>query len=574
MTTAGVCGLLVAGMELNAGREELLDDGTAKNCGAYPETTPAVKALSWVSDNFRVDLPQRVFYNLYGLERAGRLTGQRFFGQFDWYREGCQYLVRVQRSDGGWTAAGAWDQFPVVSTSFALLFLSKGRTPVLMSKLVHGDWGPRGRNERDLDWNNDRNDLRHLVDFAGKKMFKNLPLAWQSFDLMRAAAPKPGGDNLTEDDLNEVTSDMLQSPIFYITGHLSPRTRLRAIEKELLKRYVENGGFILAEACCGSAEFDQGFEALAAELWPDNDLSYLDEKHPVWKSFFAVSPGKPHKLMGVSMGCKTVVIYSPQDLSCRWESNKLDDGNVLRAFQLGANIIAYATGLEPPRPRLFQVNVAGGKGDPRQIPRGYFKVAQLKHRGDWHPAPRAMRNLMDHVNKEAGLDVVLKTEALQIDNSSLVDFKFLYMHGRGKFAIDSDYLKHLRFSLQSGGLLFADACCGKEAFDQSFRAMVEQLFPDKKLEEVALDDELFSKELNGVALTEENIKCRREAGKEARPMPPLLEGIKINNRWVVLYSKYDIGCALERHSSSECLGYTPDSALRLGAAAVLYTLRP
>src|SRR5205823_3282983 len=94
----------------------------------------------------------QIFYNLYGIERAGRLSGQRFIGQHDWYREGCKYLVKCQREDGSWSEAGFHDQFPVVSTSFALLFLSKGRTPVLISKLVHGPGE---------DWNNDRNDARH-----------------------------------------------------------------------------------------------------------------------------------------------------------------------------------------------------------------------------------------------------------------------------------------------------------------------------------------------------------------------------------------------------------------------------
>ena len=31
---------------------------------------------------------------------------------------------------------------------------------------------------------NDRNDVRHLVKFAGKELYKGLPLAWQTFDLM------------------------------------------------------------------------------------------------------------------------------------------------------------------------------------------------------------------------------------------------------------------------------------------------------------------------------------------------------------------------------------------------------
>ncbi len=287
-----------------------------------------------------------------------------------------------------------------------------------------------------------------------------------------------------------------------------------------------------------------------------------------------MTPGEPYKLMGVSLGCKTVLIYSPQDMSCFWESNKQDDGWSVKAFELGANIVAYATGREPPRPRLTSVEVAGGKDDPRVIPRGYMKVAQIKHRGDWQPAPRAMRNLMDHLRKYAALDVVLKTEEIPIYNESIVDFKFVYMHGRRDFQFETEDLKSLKFNLENGGLLFADACCGKEAFDKSFRTFAKQLFPKEALVQVPHDDVLFSKNLNGVAITRDNIACRTEAGGPVRQMPPYLEGIKLKNRWVVLYSKYDIGCALEKHKASDCLGYSPDSALKISGAAVLYTLSP
>src|SRR5262249_4297912 len=157
--------------------------------------------------------PPRTYYHLYGLERAGRLTGQRFFGEYDWYREGSKLLVREQHTDGSWAgeqSKNSWDRWPVVSTSFALLFLSKGKTPVLISKLVHGTWP---REEMDLDWNNDRNDLKHLVAYASQEIFHRQPLAWQTVDLMMAAQP-PGRRNLpNEDDLTAVTSDLLQSPI-------------------------------------------------------------------------------------------------------------------------------------------------------------------------------------------------------------------------------------------------------------------------------------------------------------------------------------------------------------------------
>src|SRR5262249_50062148 len=133
---------------------------------------------------------------------------------------------------------------------------------------------------------------------------------------------------------------------------------------------------------------------------------------------------------------------------------------------------------------------------------------------------------------------------------------------------------NLRFNLQNGGLLFADACCGQEAFDKAFRAFVAKLLPGHKLEQVPFTDPLFSKELNGEALTRANIRVRQEKGGPLRNVDPYLEGIKIGDRWVVIYSKYDIGCALEKHQSPECRGYDNASALKIAGAAVLYLLEP
>ena len=62
-------------------------------------------------------------------------------------------------------------------------------------------------------------------------------------------------------------------------------------------------------------------------------------------------------------------------------------------------------------------------------------------------------------------------------------------------------------------------------------------------------------------------------GGQFAPSPPQLEGIKINNRWVVIYSRYDLGCALEKHQSSDCLGHDFASAIKLAGAAVYYALQ-
>src|SRR5207237_904445 len=74
------------------------------------------RAVDWMATHFSVGQNPGVgeqwkYYYLYGLERAGRLTGLRYFGDHDWYREGAEELVRRQdRLNGSWSG----DTSPVV----------------------------------------------------------------------------------------------------------------------------------------------------------------------------------------------------------------------------------------------------------------------------------------------------------------------------------------------------------------------------------------------------------------------------------------------------------------------------
>ncbi|HEY2158493.1 MAG TPA: DUF4159 domain-containing protein, partial [Isosphaeraceae bacterium] len=53
-----------------------------------------------------------------------------------------------------------------------------------------------------------------------------------------------------------------------------------------------------------------------------------------------------------------------------------------------------------------------------------------------------------------------------------------------------------------------------------------------------------------------------------------LEGVKINGHWAIIYSKLDIGCALERHAGLDCKGYSYESALRIASNVVIYATLP
>jgi hypothetical protein len=574
MNAAGVCGLLITGMQLYRNKETIdAQTGVIENCGQFEKSDPLARGLLRLGDTFTVNFAAFKFYNLYGLERAGRLSGQRFFTgrskqTHDWYRAGAQYLLSIQmQPEGCWRGDNAIDGHPVIATSFALLFLAKGKTPVLMHKMLHGL--PHTARGLVGDWNNDRNDVRNITEYCSKEIFKRngrpVPLTWQAFDASKLDPSDP-----------QSVAELLQAPIVYFNGHNAPQ--FTDGEKKLLRDYVEQGGFILAEACCGRKEFDEGFRRLVKEIWkdqPEKRLQPLSEGHPIWTAAFAVPTGS-FKLEGIDFGCKTCLVYAPEDLSCHWESNHFNgpNGRTQLAFRLGANIVAYATGLEPPEDKLTKINIVSDKPD--LIRRNYLHVAQLNYGGrDWQPAPNAMRNLMDHLQKHWAVDVILQTRPMTPGDPNLSDYKFLYMHGRREFSIPEENVKRLREHVEGGGILLADACCGSDKFDKSFRDLMQQMFPDRKLEPIKMADPLFSDKIGRKITT---AQCRTQRGGTYTAMAPQLEGIRLDpmnarSPWIVIYSKYDLGCALDRHSTTDCLGYSHDSALELAAQVVLYALK-
>lgn len=557
MTVAGLCGLQMSAQVLNTSRQGLQPDGTATDCGKYPEDGAIRKALDWLAaprgdgqTRFRFD-DQYVFYNAYGIERAGRLTGRRFLAGRDWYREGCEYLVGLQHEDDSFRISRGEPLVftPIVNTSLALLFLSKGRSPVLISKWAHGAGEA---------WNNKHYDAKHLVEFASKELFKGQPLAWQSYDARRLNFAN------RQQRLAEVGA-LVQSPIVYMNGHAAPV--MTDTQKQLLKQYIEEGGFVIAEACCGREAFANGFRQLMAELFPDNPLKPLSPEHPIWRSWAIVRPDFT-PLEGIDMGCKTVVVFSPKPLAGYWEENLKADGRGKEAFRLAGNLIAYATGLEAPKPRLTTTELIDERAE-RVASRGFLQAAQLRHEGDWQPAPRAIRNLMKHLREKAKLDVAIRPEELTFTHPDLFKYKFLYMHGRGQFAANEAGLENLRANLGTGGLLLADACCGSPAFDAAFRDFAKKLFPDNPLVAIPPTDPLFSAAVAGSPIT--SVKVRTGPGG-FDVAPPALEGIAVDGRWAVIYSRYDLGCALEKHAAGDCKGHDHDSALRLAGAAVMYLL--
>jgi hypothetical protein len=163
----------------------------------------------------------------------------------------------------------------------------------------------------------------------------------------------------------------------------------------------------------------------------------------------------------------------------------------------------------------------------------------------------------------------LSQKDLAPSDPSLVNYPLIYLHGRTAFDLSDDLVALRRHLEPGGGTILADAACGSPAFDAAFRRFIAALLPGKPLVPIPRDDEIYTRK-SGFDLSD--VQYSPAAG--GRRDYPQLEGVKLDGRWVVIYSKYDLGCALEHHQGLDCKGYTHESAQRIAANIVIYSTMP
>ena len=576
MTVAGIATMVIVNSML--GDElEINADGSPNCCKKKVSDESIERAVRWMANHFSVGSNPGVgnwlLYYLYGLERAGRLSGTRFFGKHDWYREGAAFLIQRQSArDGSWKGTGQIEGNPILGTSFVLLFLSKGLAPVLINKLEYKTNQQAAPNPKAVpNWNRHQNDILNLTDaLSGRPDWPKL-LTWQTVNLELAI--QAGNVQV-----------LRQAPVLYLSGLDNPNFGEKEIA--MLKQYVEQGGFIFAVDNCNGAGFDRGFRDLIKSMYPEGEaqLKRLTAEHPVFRCEYLLD-AESVELYGVDIGCRTSIIYSPDDLACLWdkwmkfpprERSANAKSMITRAVRVGTNVIAYATGREPPN-KLDQEELANTGGMQDQIERGFLQIAKIRHNGTWDAAPRALRNLLKALNQKAGMIASTKSKNLPASDPNLMRYPLLYMHGRSQFSFSKTEQATLKKALENGAVLFADSCCGSPPFDRSFRQMIREMFPTKQLKRIPVNHPLFS-EQTGYDVR----KVRRrqmEVNDVNQPLraktivvEPLLEGIEIDGHLAVIYSKYDISCALEQQASVACSGYIPQDAVNLALNIVRYAL--
>jgi hypothetical protein len=518
MTAGGVTSLFVAGDQLATVR-------IAKGVDVAPYKPAQQKGLEWLStgDN-AVNIGNHTGYTLYGLERAGLASGWKRFGKHDWFRELAATVLAAQQKDGRWTGPDG----PLPETCLRVLFLSRGRHPVLLNKLrFDGAWANRPR------------DAVKLATFVFDTIER--PVNWQVANL------------------SDGWREWMDAPLLYLASHAPvPLTDANLND---VRNYIEAGGMLFTNADADAKEFNDYVEELAKRLFPQFQMQDLPPEHPVYSMIYRITGDKRPPLRGLSSGTRLLMIHSPTDLATDWQNRHPKVRPT--AFQLGANIFVYATGKAQLRNRLDTPVLA----DVAEAPLATFRVARVRHSGNWDPEPLAWDRMSKWFRHETNvaLDVV-PTDALALRR---LNTPLAHITASAPWKPSEAELNVFRNFVREGGLLLIDPCGG--SYDLAIamqRDIVQAAFPDQQPRDVNETDQFFAG--TGAGMDDLSRPLMRVyAVEQLENKAPPMQVLPVGKGWIVI-SRLDLISGLLGSNTWGILGYDPNYAQAMMKNLILY----
>ena len=144
--------------------------------------------------------------------------------------------------------------------------------------------------------------------------------------------------------------ELYRYPFAVMTGEGS--FKLTESQRETLRYYLLNGGFLVASAGCSSPEWRESFEREMRLLFPGRELFGLDMDHPVFHTVYEIEKLESAKrsttpvIQALNIEGRTGLIYSPDGLNDTGKAGGncccCGGSEIKNARRVNANIFSYA----------------------------------------------------------------------------------------------------------------------------------------------------------------------------------------------------------------------------------------
>lgn len=500
------------------------------------------RGLRWMDKRIGEALTNGNLYGMYGIERIGVASGRKYFSTTNWYEVGADYLVKKQKPDGSWE--GQWGVLP--DTCFALLFLVRGRAPIVFNKVEYSV--EEKKKTVTANWDQRPRDVANFSRWMGRQIERDLN--WQTVNL-----------KVPVEDLHD-------APILYLTGN--QELILSDEEAGKLKAFVDQGGMILGNADCGSRAFATSFEKLGEKLFEGYKFRQVPLTHPIFsdEQFPAKRERSHPRLMGLSNGVRELMLLVPDaDLSRAWQARS--EKTREEAYHLGANIFLYSVDMRNLRYKGETYIVTP---DPKVKPTQKLLVKRLQVGDNWNPEPGGWPRLAAILHNKP-YEIALDVQPAKVEPAELSGAKIIDLTGTGAFKLTEEQRKTIKDFVNGGGTLIVDAAGGSNEFADAAEAELKAIFGDEATkalgEPLPADNPIYH--LPGADISQVRYRLFARKVLVGDLKVPRVKAISIKGRLAVFYSREDLSAGLVGEPVNGILGYEPESATNIMRNLVLYS---
>ena len=199
---------------------------------------------------------------------------------------------------------------------------------------------------------------------------------------------------------------------------------------------------------------------------------------------------------------------------------------------------------------------------------GSMNITQVIYSGEWKTRHVGLSVLLSQYNLQTGVPVKFTTKEMRLTDPKLFDSPILYLTGHETFTLKPEEVTALRKYLEGGGMLFAEACCGRKAFDTSFRALMAQVLPGVQPSMLGQGHPLY-KLPNTITTMKVTPACAKSFNNAPAIAPQILTWM-VDGNPAVIYSPIGMAGAWELSPNKYCNSYLEDDAIKLGVNILMY----
>ena len=492
--------------------------------------------IKWLDTSFSPEDKDEAadkYYYYWTIQRVGGAVGYRTFNKIDWFRDITARVLNDQLPDGSFQG----DKGALLSTSFALLYLSKSYDPLCISKIRFNTTNKAGK-WAEGRWNNRPHDIWNFSDFASDEY--EVSTTWQIAQL------------------SQPVYELMETPILY----LSTDDNFTLTDKEVdnLREYIDAGGLLVTNAEDTNGQGLKGIKWLTKALYPNKDIEAekVDKSHPFYDVHQRLPAGV--QMQVISNGIRPQIVHFSRDIS---KGLQVGDLRQRDSFTALSNIYLYVTGMNPRRTRLDNSYVVKKPVVAKQS----IKVARIKYKGVSNPEPIALRHLDALMSNRFGVEVNIE----EVTPDKLTDHRVAFLTTTGIGEITDTEAIQIRTWIESGGTLWIDAAAGIPRARTASMKIFGQIAPNTIIPvPIGSDNSIISGQGIRGGYDNRRVQYRWYALRSMGPLAtPRLQGVELAGRTAIIYSGEDVTCGLAGLDHWGIFGYKPEYARRLVLNSVL-----